>query len=296
MSPVEPTLRLRGQELHRSRPGVMAILNLTTDSFYAPARYPDLPSALAAVDRFVEEGADIVDVGAVRAGQEGEHVTAGTEREPLLPVLEAVRSRHPQLLLSVDTWRSEVLASLADVGVDLANDTWAGHDPELVHTAAALGCGVVCSHTGGLPPRTDPVGVSYEPEPLGVVDDVARTLLEGAGTALAAGIPRDRILVDPTLDFGKTTRHSLTLVRESARITELGFPVLQAISRKDFVGETLGVGADERLAGSLAATSVAAYLGAVVFRTHDVRATRHAVDMVASIVGGRPPVVEVRGR
>jgi dihydropteroate synthase len=198
-------------------------------------------------------------------------------------------------VLSVDTWRSSVVRALAPLDIDLVNDTWAGHDPALASLAASSGLGLVCSHTGGLPPRTDPVGVSYPPEPDGVVGDVVRRLSAATSAALAAGVPRERILLDPTLDFGKTTRHSLTLLRHTAEVVALGFPVLQAISRKDFVGETLDVPADERLYGSLGATAVAAWLGATVFRTHDVTATRQTVDMVASIRGDRPPTLSVRG-
>jgi dihydropteroate synthase len=112
---------------------------------------------------------------------------------------------------------------------------------------------------------------------------------------VAAGIPADRVLVDPTLDFGKTTAHSLTLLRHTEAVVALGHPVLQALSRKDFVGETLDLPADDRLEGTLAATAVAAWLGATVFRAHDVRATRRVVDMVASIRGERPALVNVRG-
>ena len=214
----------------------------------------------------------------------------------MVPFLVAARDRHPDLVLSLDTWRSEVARVAADeAGLDVVNDTWQGHDPDLVHVAAAVGAGYVVSHTGGLPPRTDPVAVTYPPEPLGVVEDAVRTLREGAERAVAAGIPADRLLVDPTLDFGKTTAHSLTLLRHTEAVVALGFPVLQALSRKDFVGETLDVPADDRLEGTLAATAVAAWLGATVFRAHDVRATRRVVDMVASIRGERPALVNVRG-
>ena len=299
MSPVpdaEPApLTLRGRRFDASRPAVMAIINRTHDSFYAPARHVDLDDALARLDQVVDEGADIVDVGAVRAGQEGEHVSAEMEVERLTPFLREARLRHPDVILSVDTWRSSVVRAVAALDIDLVNDTWAGHDPALAPAAALAGLGVVCSHTGGLPPRTDPVAVSYPPEPDGVVRDVVRRLAAAASAALSAGVPRERILLDPTLDFGKTTRHSLTLVRHTAEVVALGFPVLQAISRKDFVGETLDVPADERLFGSLAATAVSAWLGATVFRTHDVLATRQTLDMVASIRGDRPPTLAVRG-
>ncbi|HET6968412.1 MAG TPA: dihydropteroate synthase [Ornithinibacter sp.] len=289
-------LRLRGRTFDAARPAVMAIVNRTPDSFWAGNRHADLGSALAALDEAVALGADVVDVGGVRAGQDGPVVTAAEEVERVVPFLAAARERHPDLVLSLDTWRAEVArAAAAEAGIDVVNDTWQGHDPDLVHVAAEVGACYVLSHTGGLPPRTDPVAVTYPPEPFGVVADALRTLQEGARRALDAGVPADRVLVDPTLDFGKTTAHSLTLLRHTEAVVSLGFPVLQALSRKDFVGETLDLPADDRLEGTLAATAVAAWLGATVFRAHDVRATRRVVDMVASIRGDRPPLVTVRG-
>jgi dihydropteroate synthase len=290
-----PALRLRGRTFDASRPAVMGIINRTPDSFFAGNRHADLDSARRALDEAVEAGADIVDIGGVRAGQEGTVVSAQEELDRVMPFLQHARAAYPDLVLSLDTWRSEVAAEAGAHGLDLVNDTWAGHDPELVTVAARIGAGVVCSHTGGLPPRTDPVKVTYGPDPLDVVRDVLRTLAEGARLAEAAGIPAERILVDPTLDFGKTTRHSLEVLRHTAEVASLGYPVLQALSRKDFVGEALGLEPDERLEGTLAATAVAAWLGATVFRAHDVRATRRVVDMVAVIRGDRMPVREVRG-
>lgn len=292
-------LRLRGQTFDASTPAVMAIVNRTSDSFWSGNRHAGLDSAVRALDRAVEEGADIVDVGGVRAGQEGERVDATEELRRVLPFLEHARSAYPDLVLSLDTWRSEVARAAGEVGLDLINDTWAGHDRALVEVAAEIGGGIVCSHTGGLPPRTDPTDMRYADDEgddeRAVVRDVLRTLRSGADRAVAAGVPADRVLLDPTLDFGKTTRHSLTVLRHTDAIAGLGFPVLQAISRKDFIGETLDLPADDRLDGTLAATAVAAWLGTTVFRAHDVRATRRAIDMVASIRGDRPPVLAVRG-
>jgi dihydropteroate synthase len=293
--PRTPSLVLRGHSFDAGRPAVMAIINRTSDSFFSGNRHADLDSAKRALDAAVEAGADIVDVGGVRAGQEGAAVTAAQELDRVIPFLEHARAAHPDVLLSLDTWRSEVAAEAGRHGLDLVNDTWAGHDPELVHVAARVGAGVVCSHTGGLPPRTDPVKVTYGPDPLDVVRDVLRTLAGGARTAQEAGIPDERILIDPTLDFGKTTAHSLEVLRHTGDLAQLGFPILQALSRKDFVGEALGLDADERLEGTLAATAVAAWLGATVFRAHDVPATRRVVDMVAVIRGDRAPVLSVRG-
>lgn len=273
----------------------MAIVNRTPDSFWSGNRHADLDSAKRALDHAVALGADLVDVGGVRAGEEGDDVSAEAEIARVVPFLEHARRAYPDLPLSLDTWRAAVARAAGADLVDLVNDAWAGHDADLVYVAAEIGAGYVVSHTGGMAPRRDPVGVAYPPEPLGVVAQVVDTLGVGARTAQQAGIPDERILIDPTLDFGKTTRHSLTLLRHAADLTTLGFPVLQALSRKDFVGESLNLPADDRLEGSLAATAIAAWLGATVFRAHDVRATRRVVDMVATIRGDREPVLSRRG-
>lgn len=293
---VTTPLCLRGRRFDTAHPAVMAIVNRTPDSFYSAARFTDTGEALARIDRVVADGADVVDIGGVRAGQQGAWVDADEEISRVRPVLEETRRRHPDILLSLDTWRSEV-AQACDGLVDLVNDTWQGNDPALVPTAARQGAGYVVSHTGGLPPRTDPVHVHYgDDSDEAVLSAVRAGLEQGAAAALAAGLEPEQVLLDPTLDFGKNTEHSLALVRQTGELTTLGFPLMMAISRKDFVGETLGLPAPERLEGSLAATAIAAWFGAVLFRTHDVLATRRVVDMVASIRGDRPPLVCERGR
>ncbi|MDN5794912.1 MAG: dihydropteroate synthase [Intrasporangium sp.] len=286
---------LRGRRFDASRPAVMAIVNRTPDSFFSGNRLADLDTAKRALEDALEAGADIIDIGGVRAGQEGDAVGPIEEIRRVVPFLEWARGVHPGIIVSLDTWRSEVAREAGAAGVDLVNDTWAAADPDLVRVAADLGAGYVVSHTGGLPPRTDPVDVSYGGDPLDVVRDVITTLARGARVAELSGIPRERILVDPTLDFGKTTANSLEVLRHTAELVALGYPVLQAVSRKDFVGETLDLPAEERLEGSLAATAVAAWLGATVFRAHDVRATRRVLDMVASVRGERAPLLALRG-
>ncbi|HRL48261.1 MAG TPA: dihydropteroate synthase [Propioniciclava sp.] len=295
MTRISPApLILRGQTFDAARPAVMGIINRTSDSFYAPARYEDAAGVVARASAMVAEGVSIVDVGGVRAGQEGEWVDAAAEIARVKPALGALKEALPNLLLSLDTWRAEVADACAGL-IDVVNDTWQGADPGLVDVAASQGTGYVVSHTGGLAPRTDPVGIDYGPGDA-VVDEVARVLAAGAQRALDAGIPAERILIDPTLDFGKTTLNSLALVAHTERFVALGFPVLQAISRKDFIGETLDLPADDRLEGSLAATAIAAWQGATIFRAHDVRATRRVLDMVASLRGDRPPLRTDRGR
>lgn len=284
-------LRLGGRELDLARGVVMAIVNRTPDSFYARARFDDDEAALEAVAQAVAEGAEIVDVGGVRAGR-GPEVSVAEEVERVVPLVAAVRERFPDLVLSVDTWRAEVAREAAAAGADLVNDTWAGHDPRLLEVAAEEGLGVVVSHTGGAVPRTDPLRVHHA---RGVVEEVVDHLAAGAARAVAAGVDPAAVLVDPTHDFGKNTWHSLELVRHTHRIVALGHPVLMAFSRKDFVGETLGLPVDDRLEGTLAATAVAAWQGAGVFRAHDVAATRRTLDMVAAIRGDLAPWRAVRG-
>jgi dihydropteroate synthase len=269
---------------------VMAIVNRTPDSFYDGGANVQLAAALAAVARAVDEGADVVDIGGVRAGH-GPPVGVAEELARVLPVVSAVRERFPDIVISVDTWRAEVAAQVIAAGADLINDTWAGADPDLVGVAAGTGAGLVCSHTGGLAPRTDPHRVCYDD----VVADVRATVTTAATRAVEAGVRRDGVLIDPTHDFGKNTRHSLELTRRLDELVATGWPVLVALSRKDFIGETLDLPPAERLEGTLAATAISAWLGARMFRAHDVRATRRVLDMVASIRGTRQPAVARRG-
>ena len=288
-------LILRGQEVGATSPAIMAIINRTTDSFFEGARQFDEASALAAAEVALRDGAQIVDIGGVRAGT-GPEVTAEMEIDRVVPFIARLRRELPELLISVDTWRAEVAKEAARAGADLINDTWAGHDPRLVEVAAAHGTGVVCSHTGGLVPRTDPYRAAYyaraeQGEPIdAIVRDVTAHLSKAAERAVAAGVPRASVLIDPTQDFGKNSWQSLHLVRNTRALTALGFPVLMAFSRKDFVGETLGLEANDRLEGTLAATSIAAWLGARVLRAHDVLATRRTLDMVATLRGDLAPV------
>jgi len=284
------TLRLGGREFADDELVVMAIVNRTPDSFFDQGAYVDDDAAMAAVDTAVEQGAAIVDVGGVRAGP-GDTVTAGQEIARTAPFVAAVRRRHPDLVISVDTWRAEVGRAACEAGADLLNDAWQGADPGLALVAAEHGAGLVCSHAGGLPPRTDPHRVAYDD----LVEDVITTVTALAEKAVAAGVRRDGVLVDAAHDFGKNTYHSLEVTRRTDELVATGWPVLVAVSNKKFLGETLDVDKDNRLEASLAATAICAWQGARVFRAHQVRATRRALDTVASIRGTRQPANARRG-
>ena len=287
-------LRLGRNEYGPTARLVMAIVNRTPDSFYdRGATFTD-EAAKDAAHRVVAEGADVVDVGGVKAGP-GTLVDADEEIARVVPFIEWLRGEYPDQLISVDTWRASVAKQACAAGADLINDTWAGADPALPEVAAEFGAGLVCSHTGGALPRTRPFRVSYGTTTRGVVDDVIRQVTAAAERAVAAGVARDRVLIDPAHDFGKNTFHGLVLLRHVADLVETGWPVLMALSNKDFVGETLGVELTERLEGTLAATALAAAAGVRMFRVHEVAATRRVLEMVASIQGTRPPARTVRG-
>jgi dihydropteroate synthase len=157
--------------------------------------------------------------------------------------------------------------------------------------AAEFGVGLVCSHTGGLPPRTDPHRPAYDD----VVHEVVTSVSRLAESAAARGVRRDGIVIDPTHDFGKNTYHSLELTRRLDEVVAAGWPVLVALSNKDFIGESLGLPAEQRLMGTMAATAISAWHGAMVFRAHHVTETRQVLDMVATIKGRRPPAQALRG-
>jgi len=289
--PREPgPLVLRGRSFPPGRLLVMAIVNRTPDSFYRPGLTWDEGAALERVHEVVAEGADILDVGGVPA-KPGAEVTALEEMRRVVPFIAAVRAAYPDLVISADTWRHEVGRAACEAGADLLNDTWGGWDPELTEVAAEFGAGLVCSHAGGLPPRTRPFRVSY-PD---VVADVVDRVLGLADRAVRTGVDPAGIIIDPAHDFGKNSWHSLEITRRLGELTATGWPVLMSASRKDFVGETLGTGVDDRLSGTLAVTAVGAWLGARIFRAHDVAQTRQALDMVAAIRGDLVPARMVRG-
>ncbi len=284
------TLRLGTRCFEAGTPVVMAIVNRTPDSFFDRGATFAADAALAAVGRAVAEGADIVDIGGVKAGP-GDEVTVAEEVRRTVELIAAVRAAYPSIAISIDTWRAPVAREAVAAGADLINDTWSGADPGLAEVAAETGAGLVCSHAGGLAPRTRLHRAAYDD----VVADVVRRVTELAERAVGLGVRPDGVLIDPAHDFGKNTRHSLELTRRLDELVATGWPVLVALSNKDFVGETLDLPVGQRLSGTLAATAVSAWLGARVFRAHQVAQTRQVLDMVAAIRGDRQPAVARRG-
>ena len=283
-------LRLGARTFAPGEPVVMAIVNRTPDSFFDKGATYALGAALDRVDAVVAEGAAIVDVGGVKAGP-GEEVDAAEEIRRTADLVAAIRARHPSLVISVDTWRAEVGEAVCAEGADLLNDVWEGWDPALAEVAAKHGVGLVCTHAGHSRPRTRPHRLAYDD----VMADVVATCTALADRAVEAGVRPDGIVVDPGHDFGKHSRHSLEVTRRLPELVATGWPVLVALSNKDFVGETLDLPVGERLEGTLAATAVSAWLGARLFRAHQVRETVRVLRTVAAIRGDADVAVARRG-
>ncbi|MDQ3716172.1 MAG: dihydropteroate synthase, partial [Actinomycetota bacterium] len=212
----------------------MAIVNRTPDSFYDKGRAYELGAAMERVHDVVAAGADLVDIGGVKAAP-GPDVPAVEEIRRTTELIAATRAAYPDLVISVDTFRHEVADAACEAGADLINDPWGGGDRKLLEVAADRGAALVCTHAGGLPPRTRPHRVPYAD----MMADILDRTLELAELAVAAGVERDRILVDPGHDFGKNTRHSLEATGRLGELVATGWPVLVSLSNKDFVGETL---------------------------------------------------------
>ncbi|GAA0905383.1 dihydropteroate synthase [Virgisporangium aurantiacum] len=283
-------LRLGPREFTVTDRVVMAIVNRTPDSFYDRGATFAEEKAMQRVHEVVAEGADIVDIGGVPAGP-GADVDAAEEIDRTASFVAAVRAAYPRVVISVDTYRHEVARAVCAAGADLINDPWGGVDDKLAGVAAEFDVGIVCAHAGPMAPRTRPFRVAYDD----VVAEVLKHTVELAEKAESTGVDPHRIIIDPAHDFGKNTWHSLEVTRRLGELVATGWPVLVSLSNKDFVGETLDAPVDDRVTGTLATTSVCAWLGARVYRVHQTRQTRQVLDMVASIAGDRPPRRTTRG-
>lgn len=263
---------------------VMGIVNRTQDSFFDEGRTWRLEQAVAAGLRAAEEGADIVDVGGVKFAP-GDPLDPAEEAARVVPVIERLRRELPgEVLLSVDTFHASVARAALEVGADLINDTTGLSDPRMAEEVARAGASLVLTHSVAEPRRPFP-----RPRYEDVVEEVRDFLAARLERALEAGIARERIVLDPGPDLNKNTQQTLEVLRDWGEYAALGLPLLAALSRKDFVGESLGLPKEERLAGSLAAAAWTIRLGARILRVHDVRETVRMVRMLEVLAGWREP-------
>ncbi|HWA63893.1 MAG TPA: dihydropteroate synthase [Caulobacteraceae bacterium] len=262
------------------RPLVMGIVNVTPDSFSDGGRFLAHGAAIDHARRLIEEGADILDIGGESTRPGAEPVSADEEIARVAPVIEAIRAES-EIPISVDTMKPLVARAAVAAGATMWNDVTAlGYEPHSAAAAADLGCDVVLMHMKG-EPRTMQVAPRYDD----VVAEVCAELAARAEAAMAAGVARHRIWLDPGLGFGKSAEHSLALLKSLDRVVALGFPVLLGASRKSFVRglDVSAKTAADRLGGSIAAAIKGAEAGARAVRVHDVRETRQALDLWAAV-------------
>jgi dihydropteroate synthase len=256
---------------------VMGILNRTPDSFFDGGQYFDFDGFLAKAQRLVAEGADFLDVGGVKAGP-GPEVSTEEELERVVPAVEALVRRFP-LPVSVDTWNPVVLRQALAAGAVVGNDISGFGHPDYLPTCVEFGASVVATHIRLGPRVPDP-----EPVYADVAADVRSFLRERAELALAAGIPKQRIMVDDGMDLGKTEPQSLELLRTSEQLCSLGFVAFLSVSNKRFLGEMLGLAVEDRREASHAAHVLGIIKGCRVLRAHDVRGARRIADVAAELL------------
>jgi dihydropteroate synthase len=278
VSTVQVTTFALGEQVFdlRHRALVMGILNRTPDSFYDRGATFGLDDLLGRAEVLVNEGADLLDVGGVKAGP-GPEVSEAEELERVVPAIEALHARF-DIPLSVDTWRATVAAEAYAVGAVMGNDISGFADPGYLGAAAAAGAAVVATHIRLRPRVPDPEPV-YED----VVGEVGSFLVARARQAEEAGVAPERIVLDAGLDLGKTATQSLHLLRASDRLAALGYPLLLSASNKTFLGKVLDLDIDARREASLAATAIGVGLGCRIVRVHEVGAHRQACRVLAAI-------------
>ncbi|MGW9627963.1 dihydropteroate synthase [Microbacterium sp. NPDC055521] len=262
---------------------VMAVVNRTPDSFHDRGATFVLDRAVASALRAADLGADWVDIGGVPFGR-GPVVSIREEIDRVVPVVEAVAAERPELVISVDTNRADVAERAIAAGAAVINDTSGLGDARMADVVAAGEAHIIITHSIG-PPRTEKPPAAYQD----VVAEVRGFLAERLQRAEAAGVARERLIIDPGHDLDKNTLHSLELTRRLDEIASLGAPLLVAVSNKDFVGEAIDRPRGERLAGSLAAMTACILAGARIVRMHDVAETVDSVRMIEMILGWRAP-------
>lgn len=259
---------------------VMGILNRTPDSFFDAGRYWDFDGFLRRAELLVDQGADFLDVGGVKAGP-GPEVTRAEELDRVVPAVVALRERF-DVPVSVDTWRASVLEESLEAGAVVGNDISGFADPGYLGVAARHGASVVATHVRIGPRIPDP-----EPRYSDVRSEVVDFLRRRAEAALAAGIDRCRIMVDAGLDLGKTAAMSTELMRHSDDLVRLGFTVFLSASNKGFLGELTGTSVDDRTGATLGAHALGIALGCRVLRAHDVVGSRRVADMMSALLQHR---------
>ena len=264
-------LTANNKTLDLSTPKIMGILNFTPDSFSDSGKFFQLDKALFQVERMLNQGASIIDIGGESTRPMAEEVTLEEELERVVPLVEAVRKRF-DCWISVDSSKARVMQEAAKVGMDLINDIRALQEPDALQTAVRLALPVCIMHMQGQP-RTMQLNPHYDD----VVADVLKFMQQRTEQCLASGIKKENLIWDPGFCFGKSVQHNYCLLQQFAVFCEQGFPVLAGISRKSMIGAVLDKPVEQRTVGSVAAALIAAMKGASILRVHDVAETADAL-------------------
>jgi dihydropteroate synthase len=255
----------------------MGVLNVTPDSFSDGGQFTDLERAVAHALQMIEEGAALIDVGGESTRPGAAPVSVDEELRRVIPVIERLHAAS-SAIVSIDTSKPEVIRAAAAAGAGLVNDVRALTVPGALEAAAESGCAVCLMHMQG-----EPATMQRAPSYGDVVAEVGAFLAARAEACLAAGISRERLVLDPGFGFGKTLEHNLQLLRRLPELTRSGLPLMLGVSRKSTVGALTARGAGERLPGSLALTAIGVFQGASIIRTHDVAATVDAVKVAGAV-------------
>jgi len=272
-----PSLDCGGRALDLSRTAIMGILNVTPDSFSDGGIFLARDAAVAHALAMVEEGADLIDIGGESTRPGAQAVSVQEELDRVIPVIEAI-TRVAPVPVSIDTSKPEVMRAAVAAGAGLINDVRALRTTDALQTAAALEVPVCLMHMQG-----EPRSMQHNPVYVDMAGEVRDFLQERIEACVAAGIPRQRIVIDPGFGFGKTVEHNLELLRRLDELRALGAPVLAGLSRKSMIGALFGLPVAQRLHASVALALIAVQNGATMLRVHDVRATREAIRMFEAV-------------
>lgn len=266
----------RQRSLDLSRPQVMGILNVTPDSFSDGGKHQILDQALFSAEQMLNAGATILDIGGESTRPGAAAVSLDEELQRVVPLINAIRQRL-DCVISIDTSKAAVMSAAVQAGADMINDVRALQEPDALNTAASLGVPVCIMHMQGAP-RT----MQQAPQYTDVVQEVYQFLVARAAQCQQAGIAASQIILDPGFGFGKTLAHNYQLLAALSQFVASGYPVLAGMSRKSMIGQLLDIPVAERLVGSLACATLAAYAGAQIIRVHDVKETVQAVRVAAA--------------
>ena len=272
-------LQCRSQWLDLNVPRVMAVLNVTPDSFSDGGCFQDLNTALTRATEMIAQGADIIDVGGESTRPGAASVSVEAELQRVIPVIEALHRQHPHVMISVDTSKPEVMKAAVAAGASLINDVRALTVPGALEAAVATQAAVCLMHMQG-----QPSSMQVAPQYANVTDEVAAFLRARMQACLSAGMSRDRLVIDPGIGFGKTLEHNLTLLAQLPALMELGVPLLVGVSRKSMIGALLNRTVEQRLSGGVALATASVLAGARIIRAHDVSETYDAVRIAHALL------------